>query len=143
MDRPATARMPAKTGAAIAIRILPLLLLLTLFPVGWLTTLSPTFDTVMGWLFGTVEAHAIAHATIFLSLGLALLAIVPALRRHPWRYVALMLVFGVAQEALQLLYKQRPIEFDEFRDLGTDAVGFVVALLVQRSWALRVRRRAS
>jgi hypothetical protein len=119
-------------------RLWPLLaiLLIVIFPFGWLANLLPAFGQFTGALFPDVNAHAVGHTTIFLLFGLTLLGVFPHLRRHPWRYLALLLLAGLAQEGFQLAYKQRPIEFDEFRDLATDLFGglaaFAIAMLIAR-----------
>lgn len=116
-----------------------LLLTLALTPYGWIGARWPAFGQFVDWMFDTATMHALGHSSIFLLLGLLLLQIVPALRRHPWRFLALLLLAGVAQEAFQLLYKQRPLDFDTPRDLLTDLVGAVVALSATRS-ASEVKR---
>jgi hypothetical protein len=63
-------------------------------------------------------------------LGLLALAAIPALRRYPWRYLGLLLLAGVGQEAFQLLYKRRLLVFDDTRDLATDLVGLLVAFAI-------------
>ena len=118
-------------------RLWPLLALLALilFPFGWLGERWPWLDGLLGWLFAGARAHAYGHALLFLLLGLAALAAFPALRQRPWRYVGLLLAAALAQEAFQLLYKQRPLQLDELRDLATDLVGGLAALAAV--WARR------
>lgn len=112
----------------------------TLFPIGWLSTINPVAATIDELLFATDLSHAIAHGILFFAVGMGMLQVFPPLRNRPWRFLALMIVVGVVQEALQLVYKQRPIGFDEYRDLVTDATGYVVALLVVRRRANKVTR---
>ena len=116
-------------------RAFPLVLLLipALFPIGWLGQQLPPVDAGLSLFFGSVAAHAVAHTTIFFTVGMVVLLTFPALQRMPVRYTLLMLSLGVAQEAFQLLYKQRPLVFDDFRDLASDAVGFVVAFVVVKA----------
>lgn len=117
--------------------IFALVLLGALFPVGWLSTLNPVAAAIDDLLFATDLSHAIAHGLLFFAVGMGTLAAFPALRRMPVRFFVLMLLLGVAQEAFQLLYKQRPIGFDEYRDLATDATGYVVAFALAR-WRMKV-----
>jgi glycopeptide antibiotics resistance protein len=112
------------------------LLALALFPYGWLLEIWPDLDRAIGWAFATVQAHAVAHTITFFALGLALLAAFPALRARPLHYLGLVLLLGIAQEAFQLLYKQRAIVVDDVRDLIPDLAGCVIAFLVVR-WLAR------
>jgi hypothetical protein len=75
-----------------------------------------------------------------LLLGLLALAAFPALRRRPWRYAGVLFLAGIGQEALQLLYKQRPLAFDDARDLATDLVGLLTAFVVVWAWGWVKRR---
>jgi hypothetical protein len=111
-------------------RFWPLLALvaIALFPFGWLAELWPAFDTFAGALFPTVVAHAIGHSIIFFLVGVALLMAFPQLRNRPWLYIGLLVMLALGQETFQLAYKQRPIEFDEFRDFVTDLIGGLGAL---------------
>ena len=113
-------------------RLLPLLALLVpaLFPIGWLAAFSPWINYELNYVFADDASHAVGHISIFLVVGLAALLAFPVLRVRPLAFAATMLLLGVAQEGFQLLYKQRPIGFDEFRDFGTDIIGFMVAFLV-------------
>lgn len=116
----------------------PLLVLLALivFPFEWLGL----HWHALGWLithtFPSDTQHAIGHATLFALLGGMALATFPSLRALPWRY-ALLTLAGVAQEAAQLLFKQRPLAFDDGRDLVVDAVGLAIAWGVY--WLLQAR----
>ena len=124
-------------------RLWPLLLLtlIILFPLGWLGEVVPAFGSFTGWLFGTVEAHAIGHAMQFTLLGLGLLLIFPKMRRKPWLYAGILLAVAVGQECFQLVYKQRPIVFDDIRDLATDMIGMAIAIgLIQLADRLRMDR---
>lgn len=103
-----------------------------LFPVGWLGEMWGPADLLTSALFSSVEAHAVGHVLVFIGVGAVALTVFPNLASRPWRYLAIMLALGVAQECFQLLYKQRPIVFDDVRDLGPDLIGAVVALIVVR-----------
>ena len=116
-------------------------LALVLFPFGWLGEIWRPFGQVVDGLFSTVWAHAIGHASLFCLLGLLALAIFPALRRHPWRYLGLLLLAGVGQEVFQLLYKGRLLLFDDMRDLVTDLIGLLAAFAIVWVWG-RLWRRA-
>jgi hypothetical protein len=52
---------------------------------------------------------------------------------------------GVAQEAAQLLFKQRPLAFDDGRDLAVDAVGLALAWglfwLIWRAQGMRIPQK--
>jgi hypothetical protein len=95
---------------------------------------------VIDELFPTVWAHAIGHASLFCLLGLLALAVIPALRRRPWPYLGLLLLAGVGQEMFQLLYKGRPLAFDDARDLVTDLAGLLAALAIVCVWERLWRR---
>jgi glycopeptide antibiotics resistance protein len=112
----------------LALIVLPLAFL-ALFPVGWLGEVYRPFGDALGGL-NSVEAHAIGHIGIFFVLGVALLAALPALRRRPLLFFAIMLLVALGQEGFQLMYKQRPLVFDELRDLVTDVIGMVAAWAV-------------
>jgi hypothetical protein len=115
-------------------------LALVLFPFGWLGEVWRPFGRVVDDLFSTVWAHAIGHASLFCLLGLLVLAIFPALRRYPWRYLGLLLLVGVGQEAFQLLYKGRLLLFDDMRDLVTDLIGLLLAFALVWAWRRLWRR---
>lgn len=106
------------------------LLALALFPFGWLTKLSELAHAVARTLFPNEAAHAVGHTLLYMALGAALLAALPALRRRPGRYLGLVLLVAVAQEGLQLLYKGRPVVLNDITDIGVDlvAAGLVLAL---------------
>jgi hypothetical protein len=118
-----------KAGLAVC---LLLSAFLVLFPLGWLADVWPEFGRWMGVVFATAWAHAIGHMLIFLLLGLAALAAFPALRLQPRAYFGWLCLAGLLQETLQLLYKQRPIVFDDLRDVVTDLIGLALAFLVVR-----------
>ena len=112
-------------------RYTPLLIIIVLglFPYGWLAAHWQRFDAFTGALFPTALAHAIGHTSLFIIMGAALLAFFPKLRQQPLAFFGIMLLLGLCQEAFQLAYKQRPLEFDELRDLITDMLGSLVAWL--------------
>jgi hypothetical protein len=109
-------------------------LALVLFPFGWLGEIWRPFGQVIDSLFSTASAHAIGHSSLFCLLGLLVLAIFPALLRRPWRYLGLLLLAGVGQEAFQLLYKGRLLLFDDLRDLATDLFGLLLAFAIVWVW---------
>ncbi|HEU4327740.1 MAG TPA: hypothetical protein VFS21_31665 [Roseiflexaceae bacterium] len=111
-------------------------LALVLFPFGWLGELWQPFGLWLGLTFPGTFQHAAGHIALFALLGgLALLAF-PPLRQHPWRYLGLLLLVGLAQEGLQALYKGQVYWFDCARDLGTDLLGAGLALLAVQLWPL-------
>ncbi len=94
---------------------------LALFPFGWLGTEWSDFGTVINMLFATTAAHIIGHSLIFMLVGGVILLLVPALRTRPLIYMLLVLCLAVMHEGLQLIaYKQRPLLFDDFFDVGID-----------------------
>src|SRR5689334_3359637 len=103
-------------------RAWPLLavLALILFPFGWLGEVWPAFGQVLGVVFATARQHAVGHSILFVLLGLAGLLVWPALQRRPGRYLGLALLAASGQESLQLLYKQRPLVYDDYRDVAVD-----------------------
>lgn len=132
-------------SAKLLQRLLPLLVLLglILFPFGWLGDQIPALGLFLGWLFATAREHAIGHALLFLSLGLAMLIAFPALAKRPWHYHSLMLLIAVFQECFQLLYKARPLVFDDARDVVTDIIGAMLAFTLMRGWRRRVGSKNS
>jgi hypothetical protein len=85
-------------------------------------------------LFPTNRAHAVGHALMFFALGLCALLVLPRLRAHAAAYLAGLSAVALGQEAFQLLYKQRPIVFDDIRDVGVDLVAGAAAFLAVRLW---------
>lgn len=126
-------------------RAAPLLALLAfvVFPFEWLGERWHALGELIVRTFPTDAQHAVGHATLFALLGGLALASFPALRGRPWRY-ALLLLAGVAQEALQLLGKGRGLAFDDGRDLAVDAAGLAIGWglfwLAQRARRWRVFR---
>jgi len=113
------------------------LLTLTLFPFGWLGQRWPTFGRGLDQVFSTDGRHAVGHAALFCLLGCAALMVLPHLRARPVRYLSMLLLVGVGQELFQLLYKGRPLLFDDGRDLLTDLAGIVVAFAMVWIWQRR------
>jgi glycopeptide antibiotics resistance protein len=113
----------------LALIVLPLVLI-ALFPIGWLGELYRPLGALLDGVFNTVAIHAVAHAAIFFALGLALLAAAPELRRRPLLYFGILLLLALGQEGFQLMYKQRPLAFDDFRDIVTDVLGMAAAYLL-------------
>lgn len=118
------------------VRLWPVLvgLGIVLFPFDWLSQVWTPFGTLFDQVFVSEVQHAIGHATMFLLMSLLVLLSAPALRLHPVRYFGLMLLVGVAQEALQDLSKQVPPNIYELRDLFFDVVGVVAAYLLVSAW---------
>lgn len=106
---------------------LALLLGLSLFPFGWLGERWPRFGIWLGETFRGAWGHGIAHFGIFFVIGLTLLWTFPRLRSHLGLFLLVGLALGVAQEGIQLVYKQRPLVWDELRDLVVDQLGMVAA----------------
>jgi hypothetical protein len=123
-------RLSRPTAPPILARAWPLLALLALvlFPFGWLGQEWPAFGQVIDLIFATAREHAVGHAALFAILGAALLLVFPALRRRPALYLAVIMIAALGQEAFQLAYKQRPLVYDDARDLVTDLIGALLAL---------------
>jgi hypothetical protein len=117
-------------------RMAPLLglLLLTLFPFGWLGEVWPALGRGIDGVFSTAGRHAVGHATLFFLLGLLALIVFPRLNGRPWRYMGLLLLAGVGQEFFQMLYKGRLMMFDNSRDLLTDLAGLAAAYALVWVW---------
>ena len=97
-----------------------------LFPFGWLATVSPGFDTVANFIFGTELAHIIGHYTVFLLMGGGLLLIFPRLRQHFWLYLGLIFLLGFMQEFLQIAsFKHYIPAWDEVLDITMDTLGAI------------------
>lgn len=128
--------MRAANHSPTTIRLVPLLVLLVLilFPFGWLGEQWPAFGSGLDQVFSTDGRHAIGHAALFGLLGLAALIMLPRLRTKPLRYLSMLLLVGVGQEFFQLLYKGRLPLFDDGRDLLTDLAGMIVAFAMIWSW---------
>ena len=95
-----------------------------LFPFGWLATVSPGFDAVANFIFGTELAHIIGHYTVFVLMGSGVLLIFPSLRRHFWLYFGLMFLLAILQEFLQIAsFKHYIPAWDEVLDLTVDLLG--------------------
>jgi hypothetical protein len=135
-------RVSSRAGR-LSLWALPAALAFTLFPFGWLGQLWPAFGSTIDRAFPGDQEHALGHGALFFLLGLLALAAAPALRRRPWRYVGLLALAGLGQEAFQFLYKQRLLAFDDARDLATDLVGLIAALAVVSAWGWVHRRRSA
>jgi len=111
------------------LRLLPLVLLLclSLFPFGWLGERWPRFGIWLGQTFRGDWGHGIAHFGIFFAIGLTLLWMFPVLRSRLGILLLIGLALGIAQEGVQLIYKQRPLVWDELRDLVVDQIGMLAA----------------
>ncbi len=125
------------------LRVWPLLglLALILFPFGWLGEQWPPFGRVLNGVFATNGEHAVSHSILFGLLGMVLLSLFPLLRARLGLYLGLLLAAGVGQEAFQLLYKNRPLVFDDFRDLAVDLTAALAVFLAVQVWRQLARRR--
>ncbi len=114
------------------LRLLPFVILLglVLFPYGWLGQIWPPAESVIDFLFATAKEHAVGHATIFFLFGVTLLLTFPFFQKHIWLFFGVMFAGAVAQELFQAIYKQYIDWFDTPRDIVTDFVGVIAALLV-------------
>jgi hypothetical protein len=115
----------------LVLRFLPFIILigLVLFPWGWLGQEWPPAGAVIDFLFANAKEHAVGHATIFFLFGTALLLTFHFFQRHIWLFFGVMLAGAVGQELFQAIYKQYIDWFDTPRDIVTDFVGVIAALL--------------
>jgi hypothetical protein len=113
-------------GAALA---------LTLFPFDWLANVWPAYGAVFDRVFNSAASHHIGHTVLFGIVGLAILFIVPALARHPWRYTAIVVAGALAQESIQALAKRDWPNSGDARDIGFDLLGLALAFALV--WALQ------
>lgn len=102
---------------------------LVMFPFDWLGDVWPAYASVFDVVFATALSHMIGHATLFFLCGCLLLIALPALRAHPLRYLGVMLIGALAQEAIQSLFKLRLPTVWDSRDLLLDLTGIVAAYL--------------
>ncbi len=107
-----------------------------LVPYGWLAEVWPLFGVLIDALFSAELTHIVGHFVLFAVLGTAVLILFPQLRQQPGAYFSLILILGLAQEALQLLtFKHRFFAANDLFDLFTDAAGAGIALF----WVLKGR----
>ena len=132
-DTPMQASRTTLKGRRSAFVLLASALLLALAPIGWLGEVWRPLGSVLDGRFNSVAAHALAHAGIFFLLGLALPAAFPAVRARPLWFFGFLLAVAIGQEGIQLLYKQRPLVFDDLRDIVTDLVGMAAAFALVRA----------
>jgi hypothetical protein len=120
-------------------RITPLIALIaaSLVPYAWLAHLSPALYRLFNDTFSGDLAHAVGHALIFAAVGALSLWAVPALRRHPAAYLALIMLVALGQEGFQVLYKGGLTLGDTLRDIVVDLVAAAGV------WMLARRRGAA
>lgn len=107
-------------------------LALVLFPFDWLEGVWPAYGQLFDRVFVGPREHAIGHATLFcIAGGLALVAL-PALRRRPALYLAVMVLGALAEEAVQDLFKRQMTTPGDARDLLFDALGLAAAYVLVR-----------
>jgi hypothetical protein len=104
--------------------------ILVLFPFDWLVEVWPAYAAVFDRVFVNAQAHLIGHATLFGVAGLLVLYAFPPLRGRPGRYLLVMAMGAVGQEALQALAKREMPTIYDGRDLLLDLTGFVAAYLL-------------
>jgi hypothetical protein len=103
---------------------------LVLFPFDWLADVWPAYAQLFDVIFATALAHHIGHTTIFFLSGLLALFALPALRPHPWFYLAVMAFGALGEEVLQSLSKHQLPTLGDGRDLLFDLIGFAAAYAV-------------
>src|SRR5688572_10926660 len=118
----------------VSIGILAVMLIGILFPFGWLGEYWALFGTGLGAVFETSISHAMGHASLFFLLGLTALLALRGLQARPCFYGGLMIAAAFAQEFVQLAYKQRPLQWDDPRDIATDLLGAVAAFMLVADW---------
>ncbi|HZO71498.1 MAG TPA: hypothetical protein VFB60_04800 [Ktedonobacteraceae bacterium] len=109
---------------------------LVLFPFDWLSEVWPPFGYIFDCVFVTAREHAIGHTTLFLLAGLLVLCSIARLRRAPLLYLLMMLLGSLGEESFQALSTWRMPSYGDGRDLGFDALGFVLAYLLVWGWSL-------
>jgi hypothetical protein len=138
--------MSQRSNATLA-RLAPLaaLMVLVLIPYGWIAEHLAWLDIVVGQLFATEAAHALAHSVGFIAVGSALLWIFPRLLARPWAYFSLIAAVALAQEGLQLITKGRGVALNDITDIGTDlvAAGLLFALARRAARARRAPPRGT
>ena len=112
-----------------------------LFPFDWLEHIWPLYGRIFDVVFATVLAHHIGHSTLFFLASFPILLAFPGLLQHPLRYLTLMLLLAVGEEALQSLFKQHLPNIGDTRDLLFDLLGTTIAYIVMRSWMWFYRTR--
>lgn len=148
MSKPNQPRQPGQAGARLQrwarreVRLWPLALGLgvVLFPFDWLADVWPLFGRAFDVVFVTARDHAIGHTTMFFLLGLLILLSLPLLRLRPLWYSGGMLFVAFCQEALQDLFRQRPPNIWEGRDMLFDLLGAMTAFCVIWLWRVVSQR---
>jgi hypothetical protein len=107
---------------------------LVLVPFDWLADVWPAYARLFDVVFATALAHHLGHATIFFLAGLLALFAFPALRARPWRYLGVLALGALGEEALQSVFKFHLPTWGDARDLFFDLLGFAVAYLVVGVW---------
>ncbi len=112
------------------------LVVVALFPYGWLAENWPAFDRFTGFIFGSEVAHVAGHVGLFILLGTAVLLIFPWLQARPTLYFCLIAILGITQEFLQIVsFKHRPMAANDLFDLAVDllAAGVVFVVFQRRT----------
>jgi hypothetical protein len=106
--------------------LLAVWLLAMILPTAWLVSYWPPAQRFFDGVFGPFYMHVISHAALFAVLAFLVAWLLRA-RFSGWRLVlatlGIVLLAGLAQEGFQLLYKARPLAFDDAFDLGVDVAG--------------------
>lgn len=104
------------------------------FPMIWLTDLSPAFTRLFNILFEPAWVHVVMHTLLFgvLAYLLFLLAqesAAPSRGRTAVLVIGVVLLVALLQEGFQLLYLGRAPGANEVFDLGVDLNGGLFGLL--------------
>jgi len=108
--------------------------IMVLFPFDWLSEVWPAFGSLFDRIFVSAREHAIGHTALFLIAGLLVFCSLPHLRHHPLLYTVIMILGAVGEEFLQALSRWQTPNVGDRRDLGFDALGFVLAYLLAWVW---------
>lgn len=117
-------------------RLWPVLiaLIFVLFPFDWLGNIWPFYGQIFDEVFVTALAHHIGHSTLFFLASFPILLAFPGLRQRPLRYLALMLLLAVGEEALQSLFKLYLPNIGDMRDLLFDLLGSITTYTLMQFW---------
>jgi hypothetical protein len=116
-----------------------------LFPLAWFSRMDPAAKSLFNSAFASGWTHVVMHAMLYAVLASGLSTILPSgPRRMPWRILAILLLVGLTQEALQFLpYHSLPnldSAFDLLVDLSGGALGLIIYSFI-RQLNLRTPRR--
>lgn len=116
---------------------------LAILPHAWIAEQWPGFAALFRPFCATVGERG-GHFLVFAILGGGLLLVIPALRRDLVPYLLILVVVGVTQECVQLLWKARVSGVNEVHDLAVDlSAGVTIWVLAAMLRIYAVRRKGS